>query len=827
MRIQPARLAVLAAATLAALTTACAGSLDLTPSDASTVLSGHHLDHPNPALPGPHEVLTLYYGSGTDRNRAEYRDSVSIVTQPVDASKLVSLGNSAKSRNEYWGFSPDSFPINARVWHPDDPGPHPLVLVVHGNHNMRDFSDPGYDWLGELLASRGYILASVDMNFINGGIRGENDGRGWLLLKHLQAWQRFADDPDGPFHGRVDMSNIGLIGHSRGGEAVALAGAFNRLTRYPDDASLEFDFNFDIKAVISIAPVDGQYLPADQRAPLHDFNYLVFHGSHDGDVTSFHGLRIFNRVQFSAGAGGRAGGGMFKSAVYVYRANHGQWNTVWGAHDNGPRSPRILELDGLLPPEEQREFGRVFVSSFLDITLKGDDRYRPLFRDHRVAGAWLPKTMYITRFMDASFRPLADFEEDIDVTTGSVAGVTLHGDGFSTWREGRLDLRSSNRANTSSSQLNQALWLGWNNSYRGSDEPAPPAVFAFTLPDGLADEWSTGPETTLEMHVGGLDDEPGSRKDPNAEEEGEGEGDEGDEDRAADEAGEDRREDRSATDDEKPPLELTVAAIDADGDTARVSLTDYGALRRPLTIRVMRRRDLEDDRFANPWELVLQHFSIPLSDFAAENPAFDPGTLRSVALVFDRTEAGTVVVDDVGLARLHPGFLGARVPAAAITGQPGSLLLWGGVDAGGQPYLEPAFVVDAQPALPETGGLYEISGRTAGGEELFSLRFDMPEVADGDGSSGFVFALPVRSGWAGNLASITLSGPGGTVVLDEDTDRPMTILRNRRTGRIRGIFRDSPGGAQARDDALAALSAEADIEVLTSRGIPDAEAWRR
>ena len=495
-------------AVAATLGIACAGSLELTPSDAATVLAGHHLDHPNPALPGPHDVLTLYYGSGTDRNRPEYRDSVAIVTETVDASGLVSLGASAKSRNSYWGFAPDSFPINARVWYPDDAGPHPLVLVVHGNHNMRDFSDPGYDWLGELLASRGYILASVDMNFINGGIREENDGRGWLLLQHLQEWRRFNDDPDGPFHNRVDMGNIALIGHSRGGEAVALAAAFNRLTRYPDDASLEFDFGFDIRSVISIAPVDGQYLPSDRRAPLRDFNYLVFHGSHDGDVTSFHGLRIFNRLQFASGSE------MFKSAVYVYRANHGQWNTVWGAHDNGPRSPRILALDGLLPPEDQREFGRVFVSAFLDITLKGDDRYRPLFRDHRVAGAWLPKTMYITRFMDSSFRPLADFEEDIDVTTGSAPGVTLHGTDFSTWREGRLDLRSSNRATTSSSQLNQALWLAWNNSYRGSDDPAPPAAFTFSLPAGLADEWSVGPETTLEMHVGALDDEPGPRTIP-------------------------------------------------------------------------------------------------------------------------------------------------------------------------------------------------------------------------------------------------------------------------------------------------------------------------
>ena len=663
----------------ALLATGCATSLELTPSDAATVLAGHHLDHPNPALPGPHEVLTLYYGSGTDRNRPEYRDSVAIVTEPVDASKLVSLGNSAKSRNSYWGFSPDSFPINARVWYPDDPGPHPLVLVVHGNHNMRDFSDPGYDWLGELLASRGYILASVDMNFINGGIRGENDGRGWLLLKHLQAWRRFNDDADGPFHRRVDMDNIALIGHSRGGEAVALAAAFNRLTRYPDDASLEFDFGFDIRAVIAIAPVDGQYLPAEQRAPVRDVNYLVFHGSHDGDVTSFHGLRQFNRVSFSrdgvsgtpsaADAGpesgaGAAGAGMFKSAVYVYRANHGQWNTVWGAHDNGPRSARILELGGLLPPEDQREFGRVFVSSFLEITLKGDDRYRPLFRDHRVAGGWLPGTMYITRFMDASFRPLADFEEDIDVTTGSAPGVTLYGADFSTWREGRLDLRSSNRTNTSSSQLNQALWLAWNNSYRGSDDPAPPSVFTIALPADLSRQWSVSAETTLELHVGALDDEPGPRRHPDSgegEQRADDEGDEGAAARAGNESGGDDR-DSDPDDEEKPPPRLTVQAVDADADTARVSLTGYGPLRRPLTIRVLRRRDLEDARFANPWELVLQHFSIPLGDFAAANPAFDPATLRSVGLVFDRTHAGTVVVDDVGLSQLHPGFRAARVP---------------------------------------------------------------------------------------------------------------------------------------------------------------------
>ena len=70
-------------------------------------------------------------------------------------------------------------PVNARVWYPDGPGPFPLVLIVHGNHDMRKFSDPGYAYLGEHLASRGFILASIDENFLNGDLRNENGKALW------------------------------------------------------------------------------------------------------------------------------------------------------------------------------------------------------------------------------------------------------------------------------------------------------------------------------------------------------------------------------------------------------------------------------------------------------------------------------------------------------------------------------------------------------------------------------------------------------------------------------------------------------------------------
>ena len=125
-------------------------------------------------------------------------------------------------------------------------------------------------------------------------------------------------------------------------------------------------------------------------------------------------------------------------------------------------------------------------------------------------------------------------------------------------------------------------------------------------------------------------------------------------------------------------------------------------------------------------------------------------------------------------------------------------------------------------AAPRFAGEHRITGRSGSGDELFSVDFTMPEVADGDGSSSFAFVLPVEPGWAVSLASITLSGPGGSVTLDSDTDIPLFILVDPSTRQVRGILRDLP---QAGASALASQAGTDSLDVLFSRGIPDAAAW--
>ena len=117
-------------------------------------------------------------------------------------------------------------------------------------------------------------------------------------------------------------------------------------------------------------------------------------------------------------------------------------------------------------------------------------------------------------------------------------------------------------------------------------------------------------------------------------------------------------------------------------------------------------------------------------------------------------------------------------------------------------------------------------GRTVGGEELFSVRFGMPGV-EGGGAASFTFAIPVESEWASELAGITLSGPGGSATLDLDTDRPVVVLRDPETGRVRGILRGL--AAEALGDGIGGVTRLPlqGLEVMTSRGIPGADAWRR
>jgi len=382
---------------------------------------------------------------------------------------------------------------------------------------------------------------------------------------------------------------------------------------------------------------------SNRPTPLDNINYLVMHGSHDGDVSSFSGLRQYDRIRFTDGQP------WFKAAVWMYRANHGQWNTTWGSGDSGPNSPRSLDLRGLIDPAEQQRMAQVYITAFVDATLRNRQEYLPLFRDHRSAGQWLPKTIYITQFQESGFHALASYGEDVEVTSGSARGVTITADSMQTWKEAVLPLRGQN-SNTG----RYGTWLGWNRRIAGADttKDGQPSAYSVTLTDSLRSAWQIGPQSALAFSLAVTSASPGPRSAPK------------DTTRATKDTSRTRTPEPGTAPPPKRkpsaldslPIELSIEAVDAEGAVARVQLSRYGVARRPIEVTVLKRKGRDRAQFASLSELVPQTFVIPFADFRAAQPDFNPAAIRTLRWVFDGTRAGTVVLVDIGLSNMRSAF---------------------------------------------------------------------------------------------------------------------------------------------------------------------------
>lgn len=307
-------------------------------------------------------------------------------------------------------------PLHGEVRYPTGAGPFPLVLVVHGNASPSVQSEQGYFYLLNLLASHGIIAVSVDENFLNGWTWGEMDARAIILLRHLQRWRTWNSTIGHPFFQKVDLSRIGLAGHSRGGEAVTVAWLFNTSLHNAGDPN--HNFNFNIRSLYAIAPVDRQILAdvyAGTPPVLRNVHYFIMHGSHDGDVYDFQGQDTYDRAQpVNLATTG------LKSLLWVYGANHNYWNTVWALNPDGGVEPAAA----LITPAQQQDIGKVYMSAFFQETLLGRNAYKALLTGD-VTFPTLPAAVTrVHQYHDPNRLFINHYEEDNNLATGSLAGVT-------------------------------------------------------------------------------------------------------------------------------------------------------------------------------------------------------------------------------------------------------------------------------------------------------------------------------------------------------------------------------------------------------------------
>jgi dienelactone hydrolase len=174
-------------------------------------------------------------------------------TVPTDPAKR-GIYEIRRDSYELAGIVLEKYPVPVEVLAevtdtPDAPGPRPLVLFLHGRHETCYQGGPGgsstgewpcpegwlpipsykgFRYITEILASQGYIVVSISANGIDAqdylsADRGTSS-RSQLIRYHLSLWAQWHVNGKYPwgsrFQGRVNMNQIVLVGHSRGGEGV-------------------------------------------------------------------------------------------------------------------------------------------------------------------------------------------------------------------------------------------------------------------------------------------------------------------------------------------------------------------------------------------------------------------------------------------------------------------------------------------------------------------------------------------------------------------------------------------------------------------------------
>jgi hypothetical protein len=358
----------------------------------------------NPGLPGDWQYGAVVYASSglnyaavpalVQYNLFDAPDPA-YVTGRIDISAFANLGSAP------WPFSNTNVPLNGRVCLPKGRGPFPLAVFAHGNHNPFENSTPGYMYLCELLASRGIIAATIDVNFLNGFNFGENDGRAIVHLEHLKQFRTWNGDPAHPLHGKIDLNRILIVGHSRGGEAVGHASFFNRLPAIKPDAFspvVPLDgsaglgpYRFNLTAVAAIAPTDRQYEPLTGPTIVPD-TYLLMHGSRDGDVSTFEGYNTYNRAHAVDLANPTVCDGKLKALLWVYGANHNQFNSAW---------PSETPPATTMPRSNQEQIAKVRFGALAEALLLDRSEYCEVLRDHAMAVTWVPAGAdFVSQYQD-------------------------------------------------------------------------------------------------------------------------------------------------------------------------------------------------------------------------------------------------------------------------------------------------------------------------------------------------------------------------------------------------------------------------------------------
>lgn len=359
-------------------------------------------------------------------------------------------GNVAVARNAHVFFPADMAGVTNPMQISAAQADYPLIVIIHGNGH----SYTSYDWLLQHLARNGFIAAAIHLNGGMGAL-----GRANVFFQHLPLLQA-------AFGARM-QNNIGIMGHSRGGEAVIKAARLNQ----------QLGLGHNLNAIISLAPTDqygSEVLGGAWAKP-----YFVLYGSRDGDIDGGIWVNGYTVPMTGFAQYDRANGAR-KSMAFVHRATHNGFITTNYEADPG-------DAMDCLDPALQKPITAAYMNAFFRWHLRAEPQWEGMF-----TGEWKPGSveslgvqMYL-QYRHPNPRTVDDFEGAApNWQASSIGGTVAHGGTLpANPGEGKLhDHPAAVGIDPKSPHDSKGLRLRWDNLGDRLDFTIPPAqkdVTAYT-----------------------------------------------------------------------------------------------------------------------------------------------------------------------------------------------------------------------------------------------------------------------------------------------------------------------------------------------------------
>ena len=316
------------------------------------------------------------------------------------------------------------------------PSGRPVVIFTHGV----GMGHQDHKFLMAHLARNGFVTASITNS-------GKNEDRGQHAISYLNALHSWW-----PWRTRLSDEVI-FIGHSRGGEGAVTAG---RMLGTQPNLGVE---DFDIRAVVPIAPTDGGGSNgADSREVLNGSmigGLMGIYSTRDGDVDGYsatsgnpHPQKTMFAVYDRAGPESSHEGffnpnQLDKSMVYVYGARHRDF---------------MDDVDAWTGTVEGRNVAKAYATAMLRWKTFGDTQFKGVLDDSARPVSLVGSELY-TQYSSASRRRVIDNFENGGTGTSTMGGSVTDGSGIVTLLEGEMHQMLS-----SSPHDSRGLRITWTSS---------------------------------------------------------------------------------------------------------------------------------------------------------------------------------------------------------------------------------------------------------------------------------------------------------------------------------------------------------------------------